>query len=338
MKHLALLSALFAFLLSLAPPTAHAENSSVVYDGFDGPGKGKHIVLISGDEEYRSEEALPQLGKILATQHGFKCTVLFAIDPKTGCIDPNVSNIPGTDALKTADLMIIFTRFRHLPEEQMQPIVEYIESGKPIIALRTATHAFAGNKGLFAKYDHNSKDWPGGFGKQVLGETWVNHHGGHGKQSTRGMIVPEQKSHPILKGIEPNTIWGTTDVYTVNIPLFGDSQPLVLGAVLSGMKMDDEPIEGPKNNPMMPVAWTKSYKGAFGKTARIFTTTMGSSQDLTAEGTRRMLVNAAYWCQGLEDKIADKSKVEIVGDYKPTPFKANGFTKDIKPEQHALAK
>ena len=52
----------------------------VVYEGSDGPGKGKHVVLISGDEEYRSEEALPQLGKILAKHHGFKCTVLFAID------------------------------------------------------------------------------------------------------------------------------------------------------------------------------------------------------------------------------------------------------------------
>ena len=60
-----------------------------IYEGNDGPGKGKHIVLISGDEEYRSEEALPQLAKILANEHGFDCTVLFAIDPETGFINPN---------------------------------------------------------------------------------------------------------------------------------------------------------------------------------------------------------------------------------------------------------
>src|SRR5438046_1488155 len=106
----------------------------VVYGGRDGPGKGKHVVLISGDEEYRSEEALPQLGKILARHHGFKCTVLFAIDPKDGTINPNKNNnIPGLEALKSADLMILFTRFRNLPDEQLKFIADYIETGKPII-------------------------------------------------------------------------------------------------------------------------------------------------------------------------------------------------------------
>src|SRR5207248_10983322 len=122
-------------------------------------GKEKHIVLISGDEEYRSEEALPQLGKILAKHHGFKCTVLFAIDPKTGAINPNVNNnIPGLEALKSADLMIIATRFRDLPDKQMTYLAEYIESGKPIIGMRTATHAFsfAKNKSFF-KYHWANK-------------------------------------------------------------------------------------------------------------------------------------------------------------------------------------
>src|SRR4029077_19657060 len=109
--------------------------------------KGKHIVLVSGDEEYRSEEGLPQLGKILAKRHGFTCTVLFAIDPKDGTINPNVSNIPGLEALTTADLMIILTRFRDLPDEQMKHIIDYVESGRPIIGLRTATHAFNIKKG-----------------------------------------------------------------------------------------------------------------------------------------------------------------------------------------------
>src|SRR5208282_2884422 len=123
--------------------SSQAADPWVVLDGFDGPGKGKHIVLVSGDEEYRSEEALPQLAKILAKQHGFKCTVLFAIDPKDGTINPNVNNnIPGLEALKTADLMILATRFRNLPDDQMKHIVDYIDAGKPIIGLRTATHSF----------------------------------------------------------------------------------------------------------------------------------------------------------------------------------------------------
>src|SRR6188474_3187988 len=132
----------FALVL-LAASTSLAEDQWVVYEGKDGPGKGKHVVLISGDEEYRSEEGLPQLGKILALHHGFRCVVLFAIDEKSGEINPNESsNIPGLEALPTADLMIIATRFRDLPDHQMKRIVEFVESGRPIIGLRTATHAF----------------------------------------------------------------------------------------------------------------------------------------------------------------------------------------------------
>ncbi|HLW67199.1 MAG TPA: ThuA domain-containing protein [Gemmataceae bacterium] len=325
-----------AFALSTFVPL-RAQDPWVVYEGTDGPGKGKHIVLISGDEEYRSEEALPQLGQILAKHHGFKCTVLFAIDKKDGTINPNQNdNIPGLDALKTADLMIIFTRFRNLPDEQMKPIVEYIQAGKPIIGMRTATHAFnfpAGKTFINYSWNYRGKDssWNGGFGREILGETWVNHHGKHGSQSTRGIIVPDMAKHPILRGIKDGDIWGPTDVYTVHIPLPGDSQPLVLGQVLEGMKPDDKPVEGKQNDPMMPVAWTKTYKGEKGNTSKVFTTTMGASQDLQSEGLRRLLVNACYWTLGMDDKIAEKSKVDIVGEYKPSSFRGNGYTKGVKP-------
>src|SRR5947209_14524726 len=132
---------LATLLAGLAAAPTEAADPWVVYEGGDGPGKGKHIVLVSGDEEYRSEEALPQLAKILATRHGFKCTVLFAIDSKDETINPNKNNnIPGLEALDKADLMVIFTRFRNLPDEQMKHIVDYVEAGKPIVGLRTATH------------------------------------------------------------------------------------------------------------------------------------------------------------------------------------------------------
>src|SRR5688572_24471679 len=103
-----------ACLLSMSVAISSLHAAGVVYEGGQGPGKGKHVVLVSGDEEYRSEEALPQLGKILAVRHGFKCTVLFPIDPADGTIHPGVSNIPGLEALRTADLLVIFTRFRDL--------------------------------------------------------------------------------------------------------------------------------------------------------------------------------------------------------------------------------
>ena len=329
---------LIAVLVRLQCVPLYADDPWVAYDGFGGPGKGKHIVLVSGDEEYRSEETLPQLGKILAKHHGFKCTVLFAIDPKDGTINPNVrDNIPGLAALKTADLMIIFTRFRDLPDEQMKHITDYVESGRPMIGLRTATHAFdlKASK-TYLKYTWTSKEWDGGFGRQVLGETWISHHGQHGKQSTRGIIAPGMKDHPILRGISDGDIWGPTDVYGVRLPLPGDSKPLVLGQVLEGMQPTDKPVEGKQNDPMMPIAWIKSYNGTQGQTARVFTTTMGASQDLQSEGPRRLLVNATYWALDMEDQIPAKSKVDLVGEYGPLPFKSGGFKPGVKPSDHAI--
>lgn len=323
------------FVVACFALVATAQDAWVTYEGTDGPGKGKHVVLISGDEEYRSEEALPQLGKILAVRHGFRCTVLFAIDPATGEINPDRSdNIPGLEALKSADLMVIATRFRNLPDDQMQHIVDYVESGRPVIGMRTATHAF--NLSKDRKHLEYSWNKDGGFGRKVLGETWVAHHGGHGRESTRGIVAPGKESHPILRGIRSGDVWGPTDVYTVHLPLPGDSDPLVLGQVLTGMKFDDKPLEGKKNDPMMPVAWTKSYEGTQGKKARIFTTTMGSSTDLQADGTRRMLVNAAYWCVGLENQIAEKSNVEVVGNFSPLPFGFKKYQRGVKPSEHAL--
>ncbi len=308
-----------------------ASDKWVVYKGEKGPGKGKHIVLVSGDEEYRSEESLSMLAGILARRHGFTCTVLFAIDPKDGTINPLIlNNIPGLELLQKADLMVISTRFRDLPDDQMKHIVNYTESGKPIIGIRTATHAFNIKKGkTYDHYSFRSGEWDGGFGRQVLGETWISHHGHHGKESTRGVIAPGMEKHPIVRGVKD--IWGPTDVYTVRLPLPGDSKPLVMGQVLDGMKSSSKPVAGKKNNPMMPVAWTKTHTGKKGKKARVFTTTMGTSRDFESAGLRRLLVNACYWAVGLEDKIPAESDVTIVGSYEPRPFGYGGFKKGVKP-------
>ena len=325
---------------SLLSSQASAADPWVVYDGYDGPGKGKHIVLVSGDEEYRSEEALPQLGKILAKHHGFKCTVLFAVNPKDGLIDPVVlNNIPGLEALKSADLMIIATRFRNLPDDQMRLIVDYLDAGKPVIGMRTATHAFNIPAGkTYSKYSFNSKEkgWEGGFGRQVLGETWINHHGHHGHESSRGIVAPGMEQNPIVRGCED--IWGPTDVYTVRLPLPGDSKPVILGQVLEGMKPTDKVLEGKKNDPMMPIAWTKTYRGANGQSGRVFATTMGASTDVASEGLRRLLVNAAYWCVGLEDKIPARANVALIGAYLPTPMGFAKHIKGLKPSDYAMGK
>ncbi|MCA9079189.1 MAG: ThuA domain-containing protein [Planctomycetaceae bacterium] len=332
-------SVLTLCVLFLYSATAIADEPLwVTYPGGDGPGKGKKIVLMSGDDEYRSEEGLPQLGKILSVHHGFTCVVLFPVNPETGEIQPDYqTNIPGTQELDDADLMINLCRFRNLPDDQMQHVVDYVESGRPVIGLRTATHAFnIPGDAKFARYSWRNKDWDGGFGRQVLGETWISHHGHHGKESTLGIIAPGQEQHPILRGIKSGEIWGPTDVYGVRLPLPGDSQPLVLGQVLSGMTIDTPPVEGKKNDPMMPVAWVKTFTPESGKTARIFTTTMGASTDLTNAPLRRLIVNATYWTLGMEDKISTESCVDLVGDYEPTPFGFKKYQPGIKPSAHVL--
>ena len=146
MRRLLAFIMLLCITLSLAaagPARAEEGKLWITYPGGEGPGHGKHIVLVSGDDEYRSEEALPMLGKILSEHHGFKCTVLFPINPETGEIQPSFqTNIPGLEALGDADVMVMGLRFRDLPDKQMKHIDAYIQSGKPIVALRTSTHAF----------------------------------------------------------------------------------------------------------------------------------------------------------------------------------------------------
>ena len=170
------------------------------------PGTGGKVVLISGDEEYRSEEVLPQLAKILSQQHGFDCVVLFAIHPDTKKIEPNFRhNIPGLEHLQDANVMVIATRFRDLPETQMRRIDDYLKRGGPVIGMRTATHGFNIPQGR--KYSHYGNGyegersfWQGGFGRAILGEKWISHHGAHREQSTRGLITPQEKNNPYCSG------------------------------------------------------------------------------------------------------------------------------------------
>jgi len=330
-------SAVTLWLASVASLAAEEANPKwITYTGERGSGVGKHVLLIAGDEEYRSEEACPALAKILAVRHGFTCTVLFSLDPQTGEIDPNnQQNIPGLEKLKDADLMIIATRFRNLPAEDMRHIDDYLKAGKPVIGLRTATHAFniKDKNHPFAHYDWRSKEWPGGFGQQALGETWVAHHGHHKFESTRGVIADRAKDHPIVRGCED--IWGPSDVYTVK-NLTDDATVLVYGQVLTGMKPADEPLDGPKNDPMMPVAWIKPYQLPGGKEGTAFCTTMGAAIDLKSEGLRRLIVNAAYYLTGLDDQIPQRADVVPVGQFDPSFYGFGGFQEGMKPSDFAL--
>ncbi len=247
----------------------------LTYSGGEGPGHGKHIVLIAADQEYRSEFALPMLAKILAKHHGFDCTVLFSLNENNE-VDPTrkirwedktvMHNIPGIEFLDKADLVILFSRLITLPDNQLKHVYEYLDSGKPIIGIRTANHGFLG-------FDYKKDGKKIDFGEDVLGGSFRNHHGRWHQDSTRGIIVEKNKDHPVLKGV--TDIWGLTDVYRTYKE--GDSlpatcTPLVYGQPLMGRNHDDSV------NPeliALPVAWVKTWTGNTGKTARVFHTTMG---------------------------------------------------------------
>jgi putative membrane-bound dehydrogenase-like protein len=302
----------------------------LVFQGTDGPGKGRHIVFLAGDHEYRSEESLPAIARLLAKHHGFKCTVLFNIDPATGEIVAGNSNMPGMEALDSADLAVVFLRFQAFPKEQMQHLDDYLNRGGPVVGLRTATHGFkTGKDDPFAKYSYDSKvaGYELGFGHQVLGQTWVGHYGKNHAQSTRITIVPEKASHPILRGVKD--IWVQAGGY-VGKPADGDI--LTMAQPLNGMT-PDSPVDATK--PPMPSEWTRTYKSGSGKSGRVFTTLYGTSEDITNDGYRRLIANGIFWTLGMEDAIKPDLNIAFVGPFKPNTFGSGAHARGIKPEMYA---
>ena len=303
----------------------------VIYEGRSGPGVGKHIVFLAGDHEYRSEETLPALARILAVHQGFKCTVLFTVDPKTGEIDPAADHLPGTEALESADLAVIFLRFKDLPADQMQPIVDYLDRAGPVVGLRTATHAFKIPTGSqFARYDYvyKGEDFPRGFGRQVLGESWSGHYGKNHVMSTRLDVVVEAKSHPITRGVRKP--WVQSGGYWTEPT--EDSTVLAMAQPLVAMTADSAPAEDKKP---CPGAWVRNYSGKDGRQGRVFTTTYGASEDILDEDFRRLLVNACLWGAGVEDGITSQLNVDFVGEYHPVTFRFGGNRRGVKPSDIA---
>lgn len=286
----------------------------------DLPGNGKLVVLVAAEQEYRSEQGMPMLAKVLSTHHGFDCTVLFA--QRDGKVDPTQStppskddenvkhhDIPGLEHLAKADLLILFNRFMTLPEAQLGHLISYFDSGKPLLGIRTANHGFSG------KFPYKIDGKKVRFGDDILGGSFRGHHGGWHREATRGIIVDKNKDHPILRGV--TDVFGPSDVYR----MYGKDKslperctPLLLGQPLTGLGHDDPPN---KKKEALPIAWATTWTTSTKQTARVFHVTMGSARDYQSAGLRRLTCNAAYWCTDIADKIDTNSSVAIVGDYQP---------------------
>ena len=273
-----------------------------------------YIVFVTGDEEYRSEESMPMLARILERELGARTEVLYAVD-SAGYIDPNrLDHIAGLAALDSADLMVLFTRFRALPPEEAEYITAFAESGRPMVGFRTTTHAFRYTED--SSMMHLNEEWP----TKVFGQQWITHHGhfDDGRNPLTAVTPrPEKTDHPILNGVEPFEAYSW--LYHVDggdWELSGDSDPLLIGHSLkSGHEMEGRLDQYPLTN---PVAWTKTYAGTQGDTARVFFTTLGHPYDFTLAPMRKLALNGIYWALGREADIPGEGvDPTIEGSYAP---------------------
>ena len=210
-----------------------------------------------------------------------------------------------------------------------------VKRGVALIGLRTTTHAFKFPKSSkWYKYSFNaSKEtgWLKGFGREIMGETWVNHHGKHKVEGTR-TFHEKGVSHPVLNSV--GEIFGDTDVYGANPDMSHGTKILLRAGVTETLKPDSKLLDGKKNNPMQPCAWIREYKNSTGKVNKVFTTTMGSSTDLADEDLRRLVGNAVFWSLGLE--VPKKLDASLPGVFNPTFYSNNKYKKDTKPEGFIL--
>lgn len=253
--------------------------------------KRPHIVFVSGDHEYGSESTFPILAAELEKHYGMQATVLKSFP------DENAEeNIPGLEALANADVAVFFLRWRRLPAEQVEPIRKYLNSGKPVVAFRTTTHAFNYPKG------HPMEIW-NSFAPAYLGAPpgWGNghYHYGH-KSSTDVRIVAGAESDPILTGVDPSfhvRSW----LYHV-LPNFppADAKQLLIGRAVDAERKDA--VEN-------PVAWTWRNKA----NAKVFVTTLGHPEDFQVESMQRLVINGIHWAAGrpVPKKWAGKFNVDV---------------------------
>lgn len=322
----------FAVLVFMMAMPAFAQ--TLVYEGSDGVGKGKHIVLIANDHEYRSEQTCPLLAKILAKHYGFRCTVLFGID-ENGMIKAGDAPVPGMEALQDADLLVFFTRFMNLPDDQVDLLADYFERGGPVVGIRTSTHCFNGQQGKWAKlnFNYQGDDYHGGLGEQVFGNTWEKEHGQshYGANHQMGGTITAVKGagkHPIMRGVKEFHCY--SGAYKSQPP--ADATPLLQVQVLNSFGPSGDINQ---DKPLVNAGWTRdSYTAPSGakKQARVVYTSFGAAEDLLSDGARRFLVNSCFWAVGLEDKIERRMDVSVVGRYQPTPYGFNlFFNEGVKP-------
>ncbi|MEM6917174.1 MAG: ThuA domain-containing protein [Verrucomicrobiota bacterium] len=301
------------------------------------------VVFLTGDDEYRSEESMPMIAKMLERDYGFETVVGFSVDEE-GFVHPMAAgSLTGMDELEDADLLVLFTRFRRPMPDQFEFFLDYVKRGGPIVAFRTATHAFrfAHDAGMdqwgFQNDPKKIHSLAGGEKiREILGQSWITHHGhfDDGENPLTEVTLHDgADSHPVLTGVGPFSAYSW--LYHVDggeHSLAGDPDLLLDGRALQSSKIErGQTDQFPLTN---PVAWTKTYEESEGKPGRVFTTTLGHPYDFRDTNMRRLSIQAILWALGKEDLIPSEGvKTETVGDYEPnnSGFEPDDFRQLQKP-------
>ena len=268
--------------------------------------KKPHVVLVVGTLHYSPELTMPLYAKELE-KFGFRTTVVMG----EGNPEKKTENVlPGIEALADADLAIFFTRFLKLPDAEWKPIEDYLKSGKPVIGLRTAGHAFKYPK------DHPRFEWNDGFGRRVFGSPYVVHQ----QSETKIKVIPEQAAHPIMTHVTKTEWTSPGTLYLAHLEKGVTS--LVSGSGTGRERLLKKRFGEiqVKKFETAPVAWAweNEWKG------KSFYTSFGHPGDFAEESFNRMLLNAVHW--GLEKPIPP-------ADTKITTWKVERADKKKKPKK-----
>ncbi|MEM8679355.1 MAG: family 16 glycoside hydrolase [Planctomycetota bacterium] len=218
-----------------------------------------HVVVVGGDAEYGSRTTTEKIAARLRDEFGFKTTLIHShVGALEGNRNPDKS-IPGLEVIEDADLLIIYVRMRVPPQEQLDLLHAYFESGKPAIGMRTTTHGFTNDRGWCPRY----------FG---------GHYWSHFGDGIELFTLPDQDEHPILRGVPRHATQTANGVYLTN-PLGPSATPLVLAK-----RSDDTPAE--------TYAWINEYKPG----SRQFFFTAGHPEEFDETHNEALLYNAVHWC------------------------------------------
>jgi type 1 glutamine amidotransferase len=212
------------------------------------------LLLISGSGEYKSDEFFAELAPQLEANYNVKCSIYDGRDGKQG--------YPGLSALDDADVMVVFCKRWQLPDEARARAQKWCQQGKPVVGLRTASHAFQ----TWLEFD-----------KKIMGGDYSGHYGW--EDGIEVSIADGGRDHPILKGVGP---WTRRGKLYRNPNLQPDVTLLLIAKSPSGKTE--------------PVAWARVYDQNSG--GRSFYTSMGMPSDLESDDFRTMLVNAIFWTAG----------------------------------------